>query len=155
MYEESLRCVTLEAGQDLSAPQFCFVSIAGDGQVDPTGAGALTDGVLQNDPNATGTAATVAIGGISRVVCGGVAIRLKAPTTKAVLDYRKRAFQLISLPHGRTQMISRLGEAGVLFDRCFVYAEGYDGPIPILHKDRALRAMIDYIETEVDGSEGF
>jgi hypothetical protein len=85
----------------------------------------------------------------------GVAIRLKAPTTKAVLDYRKRAFQLISLPHGRTQMISRLGEAGELFDRCFVSAEGYDGPIPILHKDRALRAMIDYIETEVDGSEGF
>ncbi len=75
MYEESLRCVTLEAGQDLSASQFCFVSVAGDGQVDPTGAGALTDGVLQNDPNATGTAATVAIGGISRVVCGGVVNR--------------------------------------------------------------------------------
>jgi hypothetical protein len=75
MYEESLKCVTLEAGQDLSASQFCFVSIAGDGQVDPTGAGALADGVLQNDPNATGTAATVAIGGISRVVCGGIVSR--------------------------------------------------------------------------------
>jgi hypothetical protein len=84
-----------------------------------------------------------------------VVIRLKAPTTKAVLEYRKRAFQLISLPHGRTQMISRLSEASALFDRCVVSAEGYDGPISILHKDRALRAMIDYIETEVDGSEGF
>jgi len=84
-----------------------------------------------------------------------VVIRLKAPTTKAVLDYRKRAFQLISLPHGRTQMISRISEAAALFDRCFVSAEGYDGPVPILHKDRALRAMIDFIETEVDGSEGF
>lgn len=84
-----------------------------------------------------------------------VSIRLKAPTTKAVLDYRKRAFQLISLPHGRTQMISRISESAALFDRCLVSAEGYDGPIPILHKDRALRAVIDYIETEVDGSEGF
>ena len=84
-----------------------------------------------------------------------VVIRLKAPTTKAVLDYRKRAFQLISLPHGRTQMISRISEAAALFDRCFVSAEGYDGPVPIIHKDRALRAMIDFIETEVDGSEVF
>ena len=84
-----------------------------------------------------------------------VAIRLKAPTTKAVLEYRKRAFQLISLPHGRTQMVSRISEAGTLFDRSFVSSEGYDGPIPILHKDRSLRAMIDYIETEVDGTESF
>ena len=70
MYEESLRCVTLEAGQDLSGSQFCFVTLANDGQVDPTGAGAVSDGVLQNDPNAAGVAATVAIAGISRVVCG-------------------------------------------------------------------------------------
>ena len=75
MYEESLSCVTLEAGQDLSASQFCLVSIAGDGQVDPTGAGALSDGVLQNDPNAAGVAATVAIAGVSRIVCGGVVSR--------------------------------------------------------------------------------
>lgn len=75
MYEESLSCVTLEAGQDLSASQFCLVSIAGDGQVDPTGAGALPDGVLQNDPNAAGVAATVAIAGVSRIVCGGVVSR--------------------------------------------------------------------------------
>jgi hypothetical protein len=75
MYEESLSCVTVEAGQDLSASQFCFVSIAGDGQVDPTGAGAVADGVLQNDPNAAGVAATVAIAGVSRVVCGGVVSR--------------------------------------------------------------------------------
>jgi hypothetical protein len=75
MYEESLSCVTVEAGQDLSASQFCFVSIAGDGQVDPTGAGAVADGVLQNDPNAAGVAAAVAIAGVSRVVCGGVVSR--------------------------------------------------------------------------------
>lgn len=84
-----------------------------------------------------------------------VAIRLKAPTTKSVLDYRMRAFQLISLPHRPTPMISRLGEAAVLFDRCFVSAEGYQGLIPILHEDPALPARIDCIETELDGSEGF
>lgn len=71
MFDDSLKCVTMEAGQDLSASQFCFVTLASDGQVDPTGAGAVADGVLQNDPDAAGVAATVAIAGISRVVCGG------------------------------------------------------------------------------------
>ena len=71
-YNESQTCVTLEAGQDLSAKQFFFVSIAADGQVDPTGDGLHADGVLQNDPAAAGRAAEVAILGITKVVCGGV-----------------------------------------------------------------------------------
>lgn len=70
MYEETLRVITLPAGQDLSAAQFKFVTVASDGQVNPTGAGVLADGVLQNDPNAAGVPAAVAIGGVSRVVCG-------------------------------------------------------------------------------------
>jgi len=65
-------CITLEAGQDLSTKQFYFVSVAADGQVDPTGDGLSADGVLQNDPAAAGRAATVAIGGVTKVMCGGV-----------------------------------------------------------------------------------
>jgi len=68
-------CITLEAGQDLSAKQFFFVSVASDGQVDPTGDGALADGVLQNKPAAAGRAAEVAIGGKVKVQCGGTVTR--------------------------------------------------------------------------------
>jgi len=64
-------CVTLEAGADLSAKQYYFVSIASDGQVDPTGDGAAAAGVLQNDPSAAGRAAEVCIGGITKVEAGG------------------------------------------------------------------------------------
>lgn len=64
-------CVTLEAGQDLSAKQFFFVSVASDGQIDPTGDGAFAVGVLQNDPDAAGKAAEVAIMGQTKVVAGG------------------------------------------------------------------------------------
>ena len=70
-YKESQVSVTLEAGQDLSAKQFFFVSVASDGQVDPTGDGAIAIGVLQNDPAAAGRAAEVAIGGLTRVEAGG------------------------------------------------------------------------------------
>lgn len=65
------QCVTLEAGQDLSASQYFFVAVAADGQVDPAGDGAYAEGVLQNDPSAAGRAASVQISGISKVVAGG------------------------------------------------------------------------------------
>jgi len=74
-YEIKPTCVTLEAGADLSAKQFFFVSVAADGQVDPTGDGLHADGVLQNDPAAAGRAADVAIGGVCKVICGGVVTR--------------------------------------------------------------------------------
>lgn len=64
-------CITLEAGQDLSAKQFYFVTVAADGQIDPTGDGVNATGVLQNDPAAAGRAAEVAIIGQTKVVAGG------------------------------------------------------------------------------------
>lgn len=64
-------CVTLEAGQDLSAKQFYFVSMSSDGQIDPAGDGAKAVGVLQNDPAAAGRAAEVAIVGVTKMKCGG------------------------------------------------------------------------------------
>jgi len=67
----SQHVISLEAGQDLSAKQFFFVTIASDGQVDPTGDGAMADGVLLNDPAAAGRAAEVCIGGMTRVSAGG------------------------------------------------------------------------------------
>ena len=68
--ESNLNTRTFEAGQDLSSKQFYFVTMASDGQVDPTGDGAQATGVLQNKPDAAGKAATVAVGGRSKVSAG-------------------------------------------------------------------------------------
>lgn len=54
-YEIGLATITAEAGQDLSAKQFHFGTIAADGQVDPTGAGLAADGVIEGKPSAAGT----------------------------------------------------------------------------------------------------
>lgn len=67
--------VSLVAGADLSAKQYFFVAVSADGQIDPAGDGAMADGVLQNKPDAAGKAATVAIGGITQVICGGTVTR--------------------------------------------------------------------------------
>jgi len=73
--QDNMLTVTLEAGADLSAKQFYFVSVASDGQIDPTGDGLDADGVLQDAPAAAGRAALVAIAGKVKVVCGGVVTR--------------------------------------------------------------------------------
>jgi hypothetical protein len=74
--ENILDCITLEAGADLSAKQYYFVTqAADDGQVDPTGDGALANGVLQNKPDAAGKAATIATRGVSKVVAAAAITR--------------------------------------------------------------------------------
>lgn len=61
---------TFEAGGDLSAGQFHFVTLAADGQVDISGDGAAAAGVLINAPSAAGQAATVTVQGLTTVVVG-------------------------------------------------------------------------------------
>lgn len=74
-FEENKISVTLPASGDLSASQYCFVEVNSSGQAAVLGAGLAADGILQNDPNAAGRAAEVAISGIVRVKCGGVVTR--------------------------------------------------------------------------------
>lgn len=72
---DNMQTVSLEAGADLSSSQYFFVSVSADGQIDATGDGAHADGVLQNNPDAAGKAAEVAIGGIVKVICGSTVTR--------------------------------------------------------------------------------
>ena len=63
---------TFVAGEDLSAAQFKFVTLEADGKVDlADSAGENCIGVLLNDPDAEGKAATVCISGSVMVSCGG------------------------------------------------------------------------------------
>lgn len=70
-YESNLNNRTFEAGTDLSGSQYRFVKQNTSDQVvaiDTAGEAAV--GVLQNDPDAADKAATVAVGGISKVEAG-------------------------------------------------------------------------------------
>ena len=73
-YENYTRPVTMIAGQDFSALQYRFISLAVDGQIDPTGYGLESQGVIQNDPSAAGRAASVVsvLGDLTKLEAGGV-----------------------------------------------------------------------------------
>jgi len=70
-YKNSQTSVTLEAGADLSANQFHFVTMDSDGQLSVSTDGAPSIGVLLNDPSEAGRAAEVCVGGMTRVEAGG------------------------------------------------------------------------------------
>lgn len=67
---ELMDLASFQAGQDLSAHKHHFVSMSADGQVDPTGNGAKALGVLHQESAVVGSAVSVAIRGISKVVVG-------------------------------------------------------------------------------------
>lgn len=71
-YEIPFHKITLEAGSDMSADVDKLVVLASDGQIDvaTTVSTQPVIGVLQNKPAAAGRAASVAVQGILRVICG-------------------------------------------------------------------------------------
>ena len=73
-YENFIRPVSMTAGQDFTNLQYRFVSIAADGQIDPTGYGLEAEGVIQDNPSAAGRVASVMSieGNITKCVAGGI-----------------------------------------------------------------------------------
>lgn len=70
-YENLGKCITLNAAADLSASQFCFVTVDSNGRAALAGDGADAIGVLQDDPSALDRAAQVMVGtGITKVKSG-------------------------------------------------------------------------------------
>lgn len=65
------KVISMLAGADLSAKQYCFVAgTATDNTVNTAGAGVAAIGVLQDNP-ASGRAGAVMINGVSKIVAGG------------------------------------------------------------------------------------
>lgn len=71
-YSGNVELESFEAGADLSAKQFTFLTVNSSGKVVSPSAGAFADGVLFNNPT-SGQMASVAMehGQIVKVVCAG------------------------------------------------------------------------------------
>jgi hypothetical protein len=69
-YEQTLRTIGAPASADLSASQFCFMTINSSGQLALPSAGGDADGILQDKPNGVGVEGELAVLGISKLVVG-------------------------------------------------------------------------------------
>jgi len=69
--EEALKCISLQASDDLSALQWTFVDVnSSELLIAPTGQGAKVIGVLQDKPAAAGRVGSVAIEGVTMIKLG-------------------------------------------------------------------------------------
>lgn len=73
--------------------------------------------------------------------------RLTLPTTADVMQFRRSSMRSLDLPHGRQQMRLNLQPGLEMYNRCHVESTGYANGVPVIHKDAAIRAVIDACET--------
>ena len=79
-YEENVKCMSRDAGEDLTASQYRFVKGSGGKVVRCTTAGEAAMGVLQSQP-VLGEAAAVSVDGSVTKVIAGAAISVDANIT--------------------------------------------------------------------------
>lgn len=82
--------------------------------------------------------------------------KLKLPTMRQVMDYRRSAVSTVELRHGATEIRINLQPAVELYDALFVKAEGYAGDVPPIHKAPAVAELIQALDSEDAGDpQGF
>ena len=81
------------------------------------------------------------------VLSGKVKHTLRIPTMDEVRKLQ-RTTRYITLPYNQQEVRTSLEAAADLWDACGGRAEGYAGEVPSLHKDVAIRSVINELEHE-------
>lgn len=84
-----------------------------------------------------------------KVLGGSVTHRLRLPSPKQRRLMQDAATQTRTLPHNRFEQRHSLIPPGKLWDDCGGESADYLNGIPLLHKDVALRAVVEELENEM------
>ena len=82
------------------------------------------------------------------ILTGDVTHWVNIPTMDQVRELQ-RTTHLINLQYNRQEIRTSLETAARLWDKCGGRAEGYQNGVPNIHKDAAIRAVINAVEQEV------
>jgi hypothetical protein len=88
-----------------------------------------------------------------QVAGGSVTHRVQLPTADQTIKMQRAASRLFSAPHNRSQMRMYLEPTARLYDECKGRSEDYTAAIPALHKDAAIRAVVEQINVEMSASD--
>jgi hypothetical protein len=87
---------------------------------------------------------------VTMAVPGGeVKHTLKAPNAEQVRSFRRAAYRLRDLPYNNQEMRIFIEPGAALWDECQGKSADYEGPVPAIHKDAAIRAVIDALDREL------
>ena len=84
---------------------------------------------------------------------GEVSVLLRMPTAREIYAFRREYVSAVELPHGKSSTSVNLEAAARLFDALAGESTGYAGPVPIIHKEAALVAMIAEFESGLGVSD--
>ena len=79
-------------------------------------------------------------------MAGHVTHKAKIPTADQILQWRRGAYRMIDLQYGHQEIRTNPEAGAQLWDACEGKSEDYANGVPGLHKDAAIRALIDYID---------
>lgn len=75
--------------------------------------------------------------------------RLKAPRQKLIVEYRRSLLDE-TFGRGKSEIRSKLEPAGDLYDAIHESHDGYEGEVPIIHKQAVVDAVIEKIQAIMD-----
>jgi len=84
---------------------------------------------------------------------GETSVLLRMPTAREIYAFRREYVSAVDLPHGKSSTSVNLEAAARLFDALAGESTGYAGPVPIIHKEAALVAMIAEFESGLGVSD--
>jgi hypothetical protein len=83
-----------------------------------------------------------------RTISGMTKHSLRVPSQKELMEYSRRSMYVIQHPHGLMEYRFNLQAAGDFYDKLAQKAEGYSGPIPIVHKKAAVDELLSLLRAE-------
>jgi hypothetical protein len=84
---------------------------------------------------------------------GDTTHKLRIPSAKEIMQYRRGFARVSDLPHGKQQISINLEAVTPLYDALKKSVDGYSAEVPIIHKSAVLRAAVDAVE-QVSGDDG-
>ena len=84
---------------------------------------------------------------------GEASVAMRMPTAREIYAFRREYVSAVELPHGKSSTSVNLEAAARLFDALSGETTGYARPVPIIHKEAALVAMIAEFESGLGVSD--
>lgn len=86
---------------------------------------------------------------LMQIVSGEVIHKLKVPTADQIITYRRAAYRLIELQHNQQEIRLNPQPGAELWDSCGGHSGDYVNGVPGIHKDVAIKGVIEYIDANV------
>jgi hypothetical protein len=79
---------------------------------------------------------------------------LRMPSADQVVTFRRQAFRMLDLPYNQQELRVNADAGAKLYDQLGGKSDDYVNGIPAVHKDAAVRAVIEYIDRNLGPRNG-